>query len=45
MILSINSKENPMNRLNAWLEEAAARAASAGDYESAAELLTLANAA
>lgn len=26
-----------------WLEETAARAASAHDYESAAELLTLAN--
>lgn len=31
--------------LNTWIEETAARAASAGDYESAAELMTLANAA
>lgn len=30
--------------LNPWLEETAARACSAHDYESAAELLTLANA-
>ena len=29
--------------LAAWLEETAARAASARDYEAAAELLTLAN--
>ena len=31
--------------LAAWLEETASRAASARDYEAAAELLTLANAA
>jgi hypothetical protein len=29
--------------LNIWLEETAARAATIGDYERAAELLTLAN--
>ncbi len=32
------------SRIATWLEETAARGASAGDYESAAELLTLANA-
>jgi hypothetical protein len=33
-----------MNNLVNWLEETAARACSVKDYESAAELLTLANA-